>query len=396
MKYKNWFLVLIANLFLVALLGLLMRYKIAFSLPLFEQKHLQHAHSHFAFTAWISQALCLALIHFLDKRMSINTKIYNRILLANAILSIGMMISFIFKGYHFSSNAFSFLIILNSMVFTYFFIRDAKRIPGSYEIKKWFYAALFFNFLSTFGTFYLVYMMMSKIYVQELQLSSVYFYLHFQYNGWFVFTCMGLMLNQISKAISLKNLNTLFWIFFLSAIPNYFLSILWMKISSTLYVLVVVSAIAQLLVWVYLLVQLNKHKKMLNETTDFFFKLVVWMLVIAFTIKLCLQLASTVPYMSHLAYSLRPIVIAYLHLVLLVIISTFLLQYSYKSILKININKPLVYFVVFILLNEFLLGIQGFAGVFMINVPNIHYYLLLASACIFISVFAIYKSLRSL
>lgn len=396
MKYKGWVLVLIANLFLVALLGVLMRYKIAFSLPFFEQKHLQHAHSHFAFTAWISQALYLSLIHFLERGTLIKAKVYNRILLANVILSVGMMISFILKGYHISSNTFSFLIVINSLLFTYYFVRDSKRIVKLSEVKNWFYAALFFNFLSMFGTFYLAYMMMNKMYVQELQLASVYFYLHFQYNGWFLFSCIGLMIFQLSKVLPLKNLNVIFWIFFISSIPNYFLSILWLKIPETLYFIVVIAAFAQLLAWCYLLYQIYKNKLLLNESNDAFFKVIVWMLTLAFTLKLCLQLASTIPYISHLAYSLRPIVIAYLHLVLLVIISTFLLQYIYKSILKINISTPLLYFVVFVLLNEILLGMQGFAGVFMVNIPNIQYYLLMASIFISLSIVGIYKSLRAL
>ncbi len=36
---------------IVAILGVLMRYKIAFSLPFVEQKHLQEAHSHLLFMA---------------------------------------------------------------------------------------------------------------------------------------------------------------------------------------------------------------------------------------------------------------------------------------------------------------------------------------------------------
>ena len=47
----------IFNLFIVSLLGVLMRYKIAFYLPLVDQKHLQEAHSHFAFYGWVTSAI---------------------------------------------------------------------------------------------------------------------------------------------------------------------------------------------------------------------------------------------------------------------------------------------------------------------------------------------------
>ena len=147
MNYKKWILVLITNLLIVALLGFLMRYKIAFSFPYLEQKHLQHAHSHFAFAAWISQALYLMLIYFLDQHIQLNWKKYNLILIANTVFSIGMMISFILYGYHVSSNTFSFLIVLTAVLFSFFFIKDTLNFKEQAFVKHWFYAALFFNFI---------------------------------------------------------------------------------------------------------------------------------------------------------------------------------------------------------------------------------------------------------
>lgn len=396
MKYKNWVLIIVVNLFIVALLGLLMRYKIAFSLPLLEQKHIQHAHSHFAFTAWISQALYLMLIHFLESNTSIDTKKYNGILWVNTFLSIGMMISFILKGYHISSNTFSFSIIITSLFFTFHFIKDSKKFEAHKSIKKWFYAGLLFNILSTFGTFYLAYMMINKVFHQETQLASVYFYLHFQYNGWFIFTCLGMMFYQLNKSITIRNQGRLFWMFFISTFPNYFLSILWLKIPIALYALVIVTAFVQLLVWLNILFEIYRNRSFFKVIKDQYFKSILIVLFLSFTIKLTLQLFSTIPSISHLAYSLRPIVIAYLHLVLLVIISLFILQYFTKYILKVNTPLALFIFMICILANELLLGIQGFAGIFTISIPNIHYYLFGVSVFILASVLYTLRSIRSL
>ena len=54
MSFKTtfWIRFSIFNLMLVALIGLLMRYKILFEFPLLDQKSLQHSHSHFAFAGW--------------------------------------------------------------------------------------------------------------------------------------------------------------------------------------------------------------------------------------------------------------------------------------------------------------------------------------------------------
>ena len=65
---KFWLQFSLANLFIVALLGLLMRYKIGFAFPFLDQKHLQHAHSHFAFAGWISHTLIVLMIIFLEKK----------------------------------------------------------------------------------------------------------------------------------------------------------------------------------------------------------------------------------------------------------------------------------------------------------------------------------------
>jgi len=396
MKYKNWILVIIANLFIVALLGVLMRYKIAFSLPILEQKHIQHAHSHFAFTAWISQALYLLLIHFLDQHTIISIKKYNRILLANTLLSVAMMISFIIKGYHFTSNTFSFLIILNSIYFTWCFIKDSKQFNEHQFIKSWFYAGLLFNIISTFGTFYLAYLMINKIYHQESQLASVYFYLHFQYNGWFIFTCLGLMFYQARNLISIKNRSSIFWLFFIATFPNYFLSILWLKIPTTIYIIVVISAITQLSIWLYLSIQAyyTRDKWMVSRVR--YLNLICIVLYCAFTLKLILQFVSIIPTISHMAYSLRPIVIAYLHLVLLVIISLFIVLYFFKSILNSNSFLAVMVFMIAILINEILLGIQGFAGIFTVSIPYIHYYLFSISILILLSIIYLYKRIQSL
>ena len=82
----------------------------------------------------------------------------------------------------------------------------------------------------------------------------------------------------------------------------------------------------------------------------------------ALSIKLILQLGSTIPYVSQLAFGFRPIVIAYLHLVLLAIITLFLLFYIYaNSYINHNhyIKKGIILFSIGVLLNEVILAAQG-------------------------------------
>src|SRR5215831_2703518 len=100
MKFKNktWLKISLLNLFIVSLIGLLMRYKIGFEFPYFDQKSLQHSHSHFAFGGWITHTLMVLMIAFLEKRINIspnktiNFSTYNKILFCNLICSYGMLI----------------------------------------------------------------------------------------------------------------------------------------------------------------------------------------------------------------------------------------------------------------------------------------------------------------
>ena len=69
---QNWLRISLLNLLIVSFIGILLRYKIAFSFPLIDQKHLLHGHSHFAFTGWISQVLMTLLIWVHSKNLGKN------------------------------------------------------------------------------------------------------------------------------------------------------------------------------------------------------------------------------------------------------------------------------------------------------------------------------------
>ena len=377
---KFWLKISIINLLLVAVLGLLMRYKIGFEFPFLDQKHLQHSHSHFAFSGWISHTLMVLMIGFLEKRINITDtqfiKKYNFLLIANLICSYGMLISFILQGYGLISILFSTFSIVIACVFTYLYFKDLKLISEEDLSKNWFKASLFFNVLSSLGTFALAYMMVSKNIQQNEYLSSIYFYLHFQYNGWFFFACMGLLISflQLKKAENLF-FNKTFWLFFVSCIPAYFLSTLWLKLPTWIYVLTLLSALIQTVTWFKFLFVIIKLKSNFLEKYPLVLRYILFFVGVALSLKFILQLGSTIPALSQLAFGFRPIVIAYLHLVLLAIISLFLLFYIYVNQL-ITFNKKvkngIIIFTIGVLLNEIILAIQGIASFSYTLIPFVN------------------------
>lgn len=377
LKIKFWLKISLLNLCIVAALGVLMRYKIGFEFPYLDQKHLQHSHSHFAFAGWLSHTLMALMVYFLQTKITnFNGNKYKSIIIANLICSYGMLVSFIIEGYGLVSIVLSTASIFVSYVFAYRFIKDIKVLDADCIAKSWLKAAVFFNVISSLGTFYLAYMMASKNVVLDLYHSSIYFYLHFQYNGWFFFACMGLAFGFFNLRKSEHSFyETSFKLFAAACVPAYFLSTLWLDLPVWLYVITVIAAIIQVFAWFKLLIILVKTRKDSLENFSPLLRYVLWFVSFALSIKLLLQLGSTVPLLSELAFGFRPIVIAYLHLVLLAIITLFVLFYIYANhliIINKNVKYGILVFSIGVLLNEIVLAIQGLASFSYIPIPYVN------------------------
>jgi len=374
---KFWLKFSLLNLCIVASLGVLMRYKIGFEFPYFNQKNLQHSHSHFAFAGWISHTLMVLMVYYLQSKIAkFQGNKYNKIIIANLVCSYGMLLFFLIQGYGIISIAFSTASIFVSYYFAYIFFKDLKLIDSDLLSKKWFKAALFFNVISSLGTFYLAYMMASKNFVQDYYLSSIYYYLHFQYNGWFFFACMGLIFGFLNLRKSEHPFyETSYKLFAIACIPAYFLSVLWLDLPNWLYVITVIAAIVQVYAWFKSLFILVKDRQNSLENYAPLLRYILLFVGFALSIKLLLQLGSTVPAISQLAFEFRPIVIAYLHLVLLAIITLFVLFYVYANHL-IHINKKIKYgiliFSIGVILNEIVLAVQGIAAFSYTLIPCVN------------------------
>jgi len=394
-QYRKWFLSALFSLIFVAIYGTLMRYKIAFNFPFFEQKNLLHAHSHFAFSGWISQFIYTGLVSILSAHITvIRRKKYDVLLLCNLLVAYGMLVAFTIQGYKAISITFSTLSIVIAIVFTYFFIKDSTYAIKKHPAKNWAIAALILNLVSSFGPFSLAYMMASKNIEHSMYLGSIYYYLHFQYNGWFFFGCMALIALPLYQSI--QNLNNYFWLFALTVIPTFFLSILWVKLPLWLYIITIIASIIQLFAWLSLLRKIYIAKKnilktnVLTQTTIFFIAA-----TLALTIKFLLQTISVIPSLSQLVFGIRSIVIAYLHLVLLGVYSSFIIGYLFSNeILKQNkVAKLGAYlFLIGVILNELFLATQGFAAFSYVSIGYINEMLFITAVVLLLSVIILVQS----
>jgi hypothetical protein len=391
MRYKIdfWLKFSIVNLFLVALLGMLMRYKIGFDFPFLVQKHLLHSHSHFAFAGWISHTLMVLMVYFLKNKTSANAiPKYTWFIIANLVCSYGMLVFFVIQGYAFWSILFSTLSILVSYFFAYYFIKDLKHIKGETS-KNWYKGALFFYVISSFGTFFLAYTMASKTLMFNVYLSSIYYYLHFQYNGWFLFASIGLLadylkLNESENKVFNKSCR---WLF-VSTIVTYVLSVLWLKIPTWLYVITIAFSVIQFVVWVNILLLISRKKGEILNQQPLFLQYFLKFAGLCLTLKFTFQLLSVIPSLSQFVFGVRSIIIAYLHLILLAIFSLFLLYYIYANkflTLNKSIKIGLIFFAIGIFLNEFILAIQGMSAFGYILIPKVNTFLFGAALVLFLS-----------
>lgn len=380
MDTRRWIRITLFNLIIVALLGVIMRYKIPFTLSWLDQKHTLHAHSHFAFAGWVTQALMVFILHILPHDKT-RPRRENALLIANMISAYGMLISFLIQGYGAISIAFSTLSIFISV---WFLVHIWKKLNALPRAVQWlFRGAAVLNVLSAIGPFWLAYLMINQISDQSAHLSALYFFLHFQYNGWFFLACLGVLFYFIYPyVLNEKKMNTIALLFIVSALPNYLLSVLWLALPWPIFSLAILGVLLQGFAVVLLMQLLWKNKTLiqgqLSKTTR-----VVWSLsALAFLVKIALQSFSLIPSLSTLAFGFRPIVIGYLHLVLLGVISLFILGWMYqlsgahKSKLA---NTGIAIFISGILLNEFLLMTQGVASIQYIAIPHINIALLFAA-----------------
>lgn len=401
MKNINfWLRFSVFNFLIVAVLGVLMRYKIAYSLPIVDQKHVQEAHSHFAFYGWITQIIYVLIIRYLHGILSEQQlKKYHTLLVVNAIAAFVMIPSFIYNGYYWASIAASTVALLTSFAFFFFLLMDLK---GKQDlVKPWFIGGLFFAVISSVGVFGLSYMMSSGNMTQNLYLASTYYYLHFQYNGFFIFTCIGLLLHslrEIGAEILEKDNKIIFWLMFIGCVIGFGLSVLWMKMPLWIFVVIILGTIAQTIgsVKLYLVLKKNWPKLVLNFSA--LQRFVLMYVGFAFFAKIVLQLGSTIPALSQFAFGFRNVVIAYLHLILLMCVSAFLInQILATNVFKITkpVTTGLKLLLLGIFLNEAVLGLMGIFSIKYISIPYTPQILLVVSLLMLVSLGIILLNLKN-
>ena len=396
-NFGFWVKLCLFNFFIVSVVGVMMRYEMAFSLPWFSHQFMQESHSHFAFYGWVSAAIYLFVTKYLsESKKEINLQKYQWMMIFNQIGSYGMLFSFLYGGYFWLSIVFSSVALFTGFAYFGFLLSDTKHNKNPEMI--WLKTGAFFATFSAIGIFGLAYFSSKKDEFEVLFRASTYFYLHYQYNGFFLFSCIGLFLIALKKYqinISEKWNKTVFYLLSIGCFFGYGLSILWIKMSDYWLFFFGLIAIVQLLGAVLFLNWIRKINWFQNQ--NFTGKLLLSVVGLAFLGKFVLQSLSVIPALGVFFFNNINLIIAYLHLVLLMGISLFLI-WNIVTVSNIKINKILkisILMLVFgIVSNELILGLSGIFSVFYIPFLSAKFWLLFASLVMMISIVTLFKTLK--
>lgn len=385
-RAQNWLKIALIYLVLIAVIGIIMRVKLAFIFPVFNFQYILHAHSHVAMLGWVYSALFIAFLYSYLPDKGFTDKKYIRIFWLTQASIIGMLFAFSAQGYAAVSITFSTLHILLSYWFVLTFLKDIRKGTGLNEKHKYslkfIKAGLFFLFISTFGPWSLAVLASQKMTGSEIYTQAIYFYLHFLYNGFFTFSLLGLWIKSFEDsgyAINHKLLNVSFLTLIISTVPAYFLSLLGFNIPEYLKVIGLISGIAEFLAF---LVLINLIIQKRNSVLSFLrkpVKMLTYVSLISLFLKSSMQLLSAFPPLTQIVFGFRDIVIGYIHLVMLGFVTCGLLAwFGYKNIIDLNsaISRTSILLFLFgFFTSEILLFLQLLVS--FINLSSIPYHMLL-------------------
>lgn len=365
-----WVRICLVHLSIVALLGMLLRSKILFSLPFVDFKYLLNAHSHFAFGGWVSLILMTLLVFEILPVEKSSKRIYTGLLGAITINAWGMLLCFPFQGYAFLSILFSTLFIFTTYLFSWVYIRDIIELPLNGPAKLLIITALICLVVSSVGPFTLAYLLATHSGNFLLYKDSVYTYLHFQYNGFFTMSVLGILFQKIDPAPghTARRAKVFSILLCASILPAAFLSYLWEYPASHYRIIALIGAITTLASLLFFVPIFSTMKRYFTHQTA---RTIGTLSLVAFMLKMLLQSGTIIPAVGNAVFGDRPVIIGFLHLVFLGFISLFAIAYLWQrgllSVDRVGTKIGVCVFTIAVISNELILMLQGLGIMFKQN-----------------------------
>lgn len=381
---KNWIKIALTWLFVISILGITMRFFYVKPIHNINYKFVLHAHSHVALLGWIYSAIFIGIVHFYFKHKIIQ---YKLLFYLTQLSVLGMLISFPIQGYKLWSILFSSLFIILSYWFIKKVLADLDKGQQQLLSYKYLKSSLFYLIISSIGPWSLGPLVKMGFANTPIYLNTIYFYLHFLYNGFIVMV----IISFIYRYIELNNIEIglysrrSYQVLHYSIFPTYALSTYWHHFHISIYF---IGTIGVILLFTSLFPFLKDLAKVLhhikNDQNKWVFHL-FRVSIFSYCLKIFMQIVSSIPDLSNAIYNNNKfIIIGYLHLVLLGFASIFLISwfiFSNLLISKSTITRiGILLFLLGIVLSEIILFYQGSAiWMNLYQIPNFYLYLFIIS-----------------
>jgi hypothetical protein len=382
---KSWILVCFINFFIASLMGLLLRWMYITPIEGVNFQFLMHGHSHVAMLGWVYLMLYCLIFHFFVPKEAQQKTIYNRLFWVTELAVVGMMLDFPAQGYAFASILFSTLHIFCSYYFCYLIWKDAK--PATFPEKRMLHTSLFFMIFSTLGVWCLgpAVGIMGK--ASAFYQIAIQFFLHFQFNGWFLFAVLALFFKQSKLKIDDKKFRLFYNLFFTATVLTLALPVSWSLSNPIYYWINAVGVTIQLISFVIFAQLIQPHFQTFFSPLSSLEKTVYRFALCSLALKVIIQLVVLVPELALVSHQIRNFVIGYIHLTMLGIITGFLFGFAFQNGFinsKNTIQKwGIILFLLGFVATEILLFLQGI-WLFLNNESFPNYYLNLFLSSIFL------------
>ncbi|HKO78619.1 MAG TPA: hypothetical protein VJU52_15490 [Flavobacterium sp.] len=368
-------------------MGLLLRWMYVAPIEGVNFQFLMHGHSHVAMLGWVYLMLYCLIFRFFVPKEAQQKPIYNRLFWVTEIAVVGMMIDFPAQGYAFVSILFSTLHIFCSYYFCYLIWKDSK--PATFPEKKMLRTALFFMIFSTLGVWCLgpAVGLMGKS--SAFYQIAIQFFLHFQFNGWFMFAVLALFFKQSKLNIDEKKFGLFYNLFVIGTILTLALPVSWSLSNSIFYWINVVGVVLQLFSAILFIQLIQTQFQTFFTPLSSLEKIVYRFALLSLALKILIQLVVLVPELAQVSHQIRNFVIGYIHMTMLGIITGFLFGFAFQNGFlnsKNAIQKwGTILFLLGFVATEILLFLQG-TWLFLNNVSFPDYYQNLFLSSIFLPV----------
>lgn len=356
---KKWLWISVLHLLFAALMGAALRLYSTGIDPGLVYGHLLHAHSHTAMMGWVYLAATALIYHHFSRKPGY------KLLFAITIGAVwGLMISFALRGYGLFSILFCTIHLLCSYGFVFKILKETR--PESSPALSLLRAALYLLVLSTLGIWAIGPFVALFGKDSELFAAAIQFYLHFQFNGFFYFAVLALLFKTLDIRVSPRRFRIFFISSLLSAALTFALPLSRAFPGGHWHAIQVVGVILQ----AYAVISLLRAIR--GQLRPAFLKVperaLLRFSLFSFLLKTVFPLLLIYPQLMDLSHEIRSIAIAYIHLVMLGMISGFLVFFMIREGLLRAGSKVLQWairlFITGFFVTEFLLFFQGLQLIF--------------------------------